>query len=535
MLLRSRKFVLPYIVTAVAAFQGTAAADPKGRHLQQPTNALAAQLTTPTLRPADGGRRWHARFARGFPTSPRFFPVAVWFESVTTRADVAKDKAVGLNTYVVLTGNSNLALLRSNGMHAAIWSNVGMGAETKAHFLSDEIDMTQGPTGCATLQTQHRLRGAGNRATWANFGKGVIFWQRDSQAQCFVNTVSIPSVDVYWMSDNDVCSQYQGGALLGLGRALTQAECHRPANYGRTIDRMRRLDAMDGRRKPIWGFVEVGRPFTERSWPTIAPAAIRAAVWHQIIAGARGITYFNHAFSGSCQTQHALREACYGAQRSVVKATNEQIRRLAPVLNAPTVTSHTSTSRGVRALYKWHRGHVYVFAGNRDNAAKTATMGLRCIGNGATAVKLGEGRERIPVAGGTFADHFRDANAIHVYRIDGGSACGLAAGAGGPARRTRVGRVPRRVSLRSGRLAVPVTCAARCTAYSRLTIRRGQRRALLTAARRRFGAGHHRLVLRLSRTDRRRVARGRVMRLRTVVVQAGGGARRTQRVRARRN
>ena len=369
----------------------------------------------------DGGLGYYGLFSNSFPIDPGFFPLAVWFESVTTQADVDKDRDVGLNTYVVLTGNSNPALLRSNGMHAAIWGIAGMGTETKAHFLSDEIDMTQGPTGCATLQTQHQLRGAGNRATWANFGKGVIFWQTDSQAQCFVNTVSIPSVDVYWMSDNDVCSQYQGGALLGVGRALTQAECHRPANYGYMIDKTRRLDAMDGQRKPIWGFVEVGRPFTETTWPTIAPAAIRAAVWHQIIAGARGITYFNHAFSGSCQTQHALREACYGAQRSVVKATNEQIRTLAPVLNAPTVTSGFTTSASIRAMVKWHDGQFYVFAGSRDNASSTGTVTIPCVGN-ATAVRLGEAGT-VPVANGAFSDRFDDGNAIHIYRIDGGSTC----------------------------------------------------------------------------------------------------------------
>ena len=57
---------------------------------------------------------------------------------------------------------------------------------------------------------------------------------------------------------------------------------------------MRALDAMDGQRKPIWNFVEVGHPFTESNAPTITGPQIRAAVWHSIIAGARGIIYFNH-------------------------------------------------------------------------------------------------------------------------------------------------------------------------------------------------------------------------------------------------
>ena len=51
-------------------------------------------------------------------------------------------------------------------------------------------------------------------------------------------------------------------------------------------------------------------------------------------------------------------------------------------------------------------------------------MGLSCIGN-ATAVKLGEDAEQIPVVAGTFMDEFTDGNAVHIYRIDGGSRCGL--------------------------------------------------------------------------------------------------------------
>jgi hypothetical protein len=62
-------------------------------------------------------------------------------------------------------------------------------------------------------------------------------------------------------------------------------------------------------------------------------------------------------------------------------------------------------------------GHYYVFAGNKDNAAKTATFS---VASGANAVKVGEttGALSIPVTGGQFSDDFADGNAIHIYRID---------------------------------------------------------------------------------------------------------------------
>ena len=43
-------------------------------------------------------------------------------------------------------------------MHAAIWGLAGMGTETKAAFLSDEVDMTQGDqAGCDTVRSPARV------------------------------------------------------------------------------------------------------------------------------------------------------------------------------------------------------------------------------------------------------------------------------------------------------------------------------------------------------------------------------------------
>ena len=297
------------------------------------------------------------------------------------------------------------------------------GSETTGYVLGDEVDMCCGPPGFVggngyqMLTNAHNGLPADGRARYANFGKGVMFWESDADAARFVNLpfLNLVSNDIYWFTDPNERSRN------GYGLA---------AAYGWTVDKMRRLDAMDGQIKPIWNFVEVGWPFTESAAAggrTIAPAEARAAVWHSIIAGARGIIYFNHSFGGPCTTHHVLRSTCgnYPAVRQTVTEVGQQIRNLAPVLNAPSVASHTPTSAGVRALYKWHDGNVYVLAGNRENVSRTGTMGLPCIGNGATAVKLGEDNERIPVIGGTFMDEFNDGNAIHVYRIDGGSRCGL--------------------------------------------------------------------------------------------------------------
>ena len=167
----------------------------------------------------------------------------------------------------------------------------------------------------------------------------------------------------------------EGGALLNNGNPLTVAQTRLAANYGYTVDRMRELDAMDGELQPIWGFVEVGWPFTETAAQGaghIQPEEIKAAVWHSIIAGARGIIYFNHSFGGPDQTQHALRDPDYAAERAAVTETDALIEQLAPVLNSPFDDAFVTVNSSVRAMAKYYDGEHYVFAGSTVNGAATA-------------------------------------------------------------------------------------------------------------------------------------------------------------------
>jgi hypothetical protein len=377
----------------------------------------------------DGGPGYYGRFSNALPIKPSYFPIGVWYESVVSQRDMNMDKDVGVNTYVVLTTNSNLSLLRRNGMKALLqqqgWRPSAAGGSQSAGWeLHDEIDMQMHPdVGYAQLQRIKSTLPADRRLRYNNFGKGVMFWETNAEAGRYVNAVDLPSTDIYWFSDENVCDKNEGGRLLARGRrALTNTECHRASNYGAQVRRVRNLVSPRGS-KPVWTFAEVGHPFSEDHWPSIAPPQIRAAVWHGLIAGARGITYFNHSFGGPCETQHALRDPCYANARATVRATNRQIKALAPVLNAPFVTSRWTHSPTTKAMVKWQGGHFYVFAGAAENTSSTGSFSIRCVGN-ATARVLGENR-RIPIRRGSFTDSFADGNAVHIYRIDGGSTCGL--------------------------------------------------------------------------------------------------------------
>ena len=386
-------------------------------------------VRAPSLRQVDGGVGYYGRFSNALSTDVSYFPIAVWFESIVSRADLAKDKAAGVNTYIVLTVDSNLAVIRAAGMKAMLQQSEWLprsppGSETAGWELRDEIDMQMSPDeGYAELLRLKSLLPRDGRLRYNNFGKGVMFWETDAEAARYVNAVDLPSNDIYWFTDPHVCESGEGGSMLARGtRALSAAECRRASNYGAVVQRMRSLVSPAGS-KPVWAFVELGHPFGEPDAPTIAPGQVRSAVWHSLIAGARGLVYFNHSFGGPCQSQHVLRDNCYAGVRSMVTSLNRQISSLAPALNGPTVVTGWKQGPSTKAMVKWQRGHFYVFAGSAENVASTGSFAIPCIGN-ATATVMGENR-RLPVRGGSFTDSFADGDAIHIYRIDRGSTCGL--------------------------------------------------------------------------------------------------------------
>ena len=444
-----------------------------------------------TLKQVDGGSDYYAKFSHGLPSRRSFFPIGVWFESVLSQRDVDLDKKAGLNTYVVLTGNSDLNLIHSNGMHALLQGDNSDWLPPPAKpfagwLLGDEVDMTLGPgAGHDQMQRVADSLPSDDRIRLANYGKGVLFWEDDPDAARFVNQYQqIVSTDLYWFTDPWQSSMQAPDWLPegagGDGPTISGATVRRAANYGYQVDRVRALAAMDGKPQPVWTVIEVGWPFTQTAAEggrQIQPAEIRAAVWQSIIAGARGIIYFNHSFGGPGQSQHVLRDAVspgspYAANRAMVSAVDAQITALAPVLNSPSVASGWSHGPGTTAMVKWVQGkkgakkkkcrskakkrtckkakghtaskkhcrsrpttkrkcrkgpgHLYVFAGSAGMAVD-GRFSLPCTGN-TKATVIGENRA-VPVRKGSFRDHFANGNAIHIYRIDAASRCGRSRGA----------------------------------------------------------------------------------------------------------
>ena len=382
----------------------------------------------PTLELVDGGLGYYGQFANPFSTAGSYFPVGGWLRPAHDPEHFGDYANFGMNVFVGVENPelANEAMIRANGMKSIVQDDErlrfnDLGSETAGWLLFDEVDMVQGPgLGYSTLESILAGLPRDGRLRYNNYGKGVLEWESDADAARFINGRNGPnsfqqlvSTDYYWFTDPNA----RDNPRYGFG-----------SSYGDDVRKVRRLDALDGVRQPVWHFVELGWPWTEgasQGGRRILPAEIRSAVWHSIIAGARGIIYFDHNFGPAVPGSTILEEG-YEDNRVAATEVNAQIRSLAPVLNAPFVTSGHSASDSmagtVRYMVKWQGGKFWLFAG-ADRGGGTRPSRSR-----ASATRPRPWRARtgpLPVSNGSFTDQFADKNAIHIYRIDGGSSCGL--------------------------------------------------------------------------------------------------------------
>ncbi|HYN33117.1 MAG TPA: DUF4082 domain-containing protein [Ilumatobacteraceae bacterium] len=408
---------------------------------------VAFRPTGPSQRNVDGGDQFYGTFKDSFPTSSDFFPLGVWAAQSNSPEEIASDRALGLNTYVLSLEGSNDQLIKDSGMFTL--PNTPS-PNSAGELLTDEADMWAGAgdapwTGelgagsgdpqvrpcipgdakCGyTVMSELRKRVARDILTFANYGKGVTFWQTPEQASRFVNEFQdVVSADNYWFTDPNICQSKEGGVLKHNGDDdLSPADCRLAANYGLTTRHVRSL-VQPVAAMPVWNFVELGHPFTEDESGTITPTEVRAAVWSSLIGGARGIVYFAHNFGGPCPSYNLLRDQCGDAIRTELTALNQQITRLAPVLNAPFLDGYARSDGPVDIAVKRHENSNYVMVGAAENEPFDATVSVSC-GNANSAEVIDENRT-VPITNHTFHDAFADGNAVHLYKIDGSEGCGL--------------------------------------------------------------------------------------------------------------
>lgn len=414
------------------------------------TTTAANPLSSLPLMPWYGGPDYYKQFSvtsASAWTSTTFFPIGAWYMRANTQSDINVYKSLGINTSVMMESNNNLTLLRSNGLYAFPGSSTGVGTETVGYTITDEADMNYGPgydawsgtegwNTCIPIQDNGGKCGytfmsqmlAGlpandGRFMYANYGKGIFpWWESDEEFAHFVNSyTTVISDDIYWYTDNDVCTAAQGPTLIeGSGpvsiytglRDLTQAECRRADNYGVIMDRMLQLDALDGKRQPVYAFVEVGAPFGNGL--TITGPQVEGAVMNSLIHGASGIIYFKHNFGGSCQSNDTFID-CPSAPNANVTKINGYIKDQAAVLNSPSYQYSFGT--GLDTMLKWSNGSAYVFAMADKGALGSKSFTLPPGLSSATSIQVLYENRTLPVSSGTFSDNFSAEYSYHIYKI----------------------------------------------------------------------------------------------------------------------
>ena len=144
------------------------------------------------------------------------------------------------------------------------------------------------------------------------------------------------------------------------------------------------------------------------------PDEVKTQIWMALVHGADGYGFFCHSWAGKRMKVAGIEPAMQAALAGI----NAEVRRLAPVLNRPTVrdAAAVTTTLGSRVdvLVKKHDGATYVFAVNMYRKPEKATLTLKGLGD-ATADVLFENR-KLPIKAGRLTDAFAP-YAVHRYRI----------------------------------------------------------------------------------------------------------------------
>lgn len=380
----------------------------------------------------DGGPAYWNRFplarADGW-SSPKFFPIVAWFDTVSSDAEVRGDESYGFNTYIgepTAVNYYNFADTRASVL-TALGNTPRGGPAMPGLFLADEPD--SGPTSAYDLAKVRKLEAAApkdGRFDAFNFSANVLANSDPAvnrkNFEAIVNSYAGPvSVDKYYYS-NPSCFD-----IRYLIVKIDPGHCRTSSSYGATVRAVtERVEAGGGKLKPVWNFIEElgGGPPGGTFTSYIKPGQIEGAVMDSIINGATGIEYFNQSFDGTCQGGNIIRQVqtgtlpCARPQLDAVKQVDQRILALAPVIN--TQSYQYAFGPDLDTMLKTYRGSAYIFA--MINGAKGSEPGKRtftlppALAHAARVQVLNENRT-LPVSGGKFTDYFPREYTYHLYKV----------------------------------------------------------------------------------------------------------------------
>jgi hypothetical protein len=400
----------------------------------------------------NGGREYLQQWTNGQPVAS--FPVGVFFADPPFLTDYA---SIGVNTLVAgYTSDEYIAAVKAANMDwyptvgasaeviiaaTEILDDPVLAARVRGYFLGDEPDMVNDPVyGWRSPQFFKDLRAAlravdSTRPVMLNLGKwpplnmtyawlppGALPQEVNAHWRDYADAVDLISSDFYNMTSD------QNLGVYGIW------------TYPHITRRM--FELSDGR-TPVWGYVES----TSQVPGEPTPAQVYRASWAHLIAGARGIVFFDHRFADSDVTQDFAALLHNPAMRSQVQALSTQLQALSAPLFAEEAGLATSvTSSGTMAAMlggyaagakipihyttRAAAGTEYLFAQSIRPGSTTGTFTVPTAA-GKTITVIGESRTLTANGAGVFTDTFSSDYAVHLYSWTPGTGGGGGGGGGG--------------------------------------------------------------------------------------------------------
>jgi hypothetical protein len=384
-----------------------------------PVLALAVTVGVGASPSASGNPNPYDRWQNGPAHDENFFPIAVWLQSP---ANARQYRNAGFNTYVGLWDGpteEQLTVLKQAGMKLICEQNpVSLKHLSDPSIIGwmhgDEPDNAQelgagkgyGPpiSTATTIAEYERIRAVDStRPVMLNLGQGVA-WDdyngrgvRENHPEDYAEYVKgsdIASFDIYPVA-------HDNPAVAGKLWFVPQG--------------VKRLTQWAGPDRIVWNCIECTR--IENPDHKATPHQVRCEVWMSLISGSRGLIYFVHEWKPRFNESAVLSDP---DMLAAVTALNQQITRLAPVLNLPTVTDAVAVDPEnhevpIAVMAKRMGGALYVFAVGMRDGTTTATFTLAALKGQPNVEVLDENRS-INTRNGAFRDDFQPWDA-HIYRI----------------------------------------------------------------------------------------------------------------------
>lgn len=387
----------------------------------------------------ESGLSYWDQFPNGGPR--KAFPIGIYWADPPFIQEYAD---MGINTYwagsvsddyrdaIVAADMDWYPSLHGNDMSAPkrVQEDPPLAAVVRGYMITDEPDLNapynspdvlrEWRNNCRRIDSTRPVNLNLSRFTMMNQG---FFGQPPSQtiktynenARKYMSLVDWCSLDAYGIAHTDPFS-YNGNTYNRYGIWW----------YPMQIGRLR--DEITDHRIPVHGIVETTSHYADS--PT--PDQVKRTVWSMLIAGAKGINYFDHRFASPAVTQDFAAMLHDPPMKSAIQALNTQIISLSSALlaeDANFIKSYTSTgtmtkTRGGYAdgakvpMHYTSRvvgGTTYFFVQAIRDGATTATMFVPGF-EGATLTVIGESRTVSVNGSGFFTDTFVNGDyEYHLY------------------------------------------------------------------------------------------------------------------------